>query len=70
MCRGDIGNIEFIDGINYCVYEDCPEKGVLDTLEEIDYLIPQTCFYCYCDLGMNKDCVKCIDYRETGVRYI
>jgi len=66
FCRGSIGNIEFIEGITYSVYEICYEKNALDVLEEVDNLVTKLCYECDGDLGMNKDCQKCLNYRQDG----
>jgi len=69
LCRGFLGNIEFIDGIRYSTNESCSEKKFLDILEELEYMIPISCNECDVDLGMNKECKTCLQYRKYGLSY-
>lgn len=60
VCRGSMGAMEFLDGINYCTY---PVENSLDLLEEADNIIHRFCHECENVLGSGEGCVDCEAYR-------
>lgn len=66
MCRQDIGNVSFIDGINYSIYPIDKDTNFLDLLEEQDHLLPNFCHECDEIMGMNRDCKDCLNYQKFG----
>jgi len=60
-CRGNAGNMEFLDGMRFQVGLSTTNK--LDLLDEIDSLIPKSCENNDHFLGMKKECNVCCEYR-------
>jgi len=65
LCRKDMGNLEFLDGVVYNV--GCfQKKSGLDLLEEVDNLVPRTCSQEQDHfLGTQKECPTCQHYRKV-----
>lgn len=62
-CRGDVGAVEFLDGLRYTY----PFRSGLDLLEEIDNIIHRYCHDCEDVLGMTPGCPRCARYRQQGL---
>jgi hypothetical protein len=64
-CRGEMGCCEYLDGINFVVQPYI--QNFCDLIEEVDNLLPQLCFSCHQNLGMNfKHCDECKHFIDHG----
>lgn len=67
MCRAALGCPDMLERYNCCYYE---EQNFLDNLEDFwlckEYRIPDFCHSGNHYLGMQKDCRRCINYRNNG----
>lgn len=64
-CRGDMGCLEFLDGIRYVT----PVQNALDLIEELDNITHHICHDCNGVLGMTSDCDRCNRYLQNGKIY-
>ena len=68
MCRSKLGYPEMLERYNCCFYEG---NNFLDNLEDFwlckEYKMPDFCYSGNHYLGMEKNCRRCINYRDNGV---